>query len=163
MASSHNSSTGFRLASAILLTAYTALVAYWMLIGFGRVEQAAYHYNLKPLYTITQYLHIRHSHTRLSAINLLGNVAVFVPFGIMIPLAFPHRRTFWGRFGQMLGIFLLGDLLLESIQLVTKRGSFDVDDFLLNTVGALIGFVGYLIWRGILRQMRGRDSQAALR
>jgi glycopeptide antibiotics resistance protein len=30
--------------------------------------------------------------------------------------------------------------IIEVVQLVTRRGSFDIDDFILNMVGALIGF-----------------------
>ncbi|MGX9134968.1 VanZ family protein [Rummeliibacillus sp. JY-2-4R] len=33
---------------------------------------------------------------------------------------------------------------MEVIQLVTKRGSFDIDNFILNMLGALIGFK---IWK----------------
>ena len=35
-------------------------------------------------------------------------------------------------------------LLVETIQLVTKVGSFDVDDLLMNTLGALLGYL--LAW-----------------
>ena len=34
-------------------------------------------------------------------------------------------------------------LVVELIQLITKVGSFDVDDLLLNTVGGMFGFVIY--------------------
>ncbi|WP_162879256.1 VanZ family protein, partial [Paraliobacillus quinghaiensis] len=33
---------------------------------------------------------------------------------------------------------------LEFIQVISRRGSFDIDDFILNILGALIGFC---IWR----------------
>ena len=35
-------------------------------------------------------------------------------------------------------------LAAETIQLIYKVGTFDVDDLLLNTVGAL---AGYIVWR----------------
>lgn len=41
-------------------------------------------------------------------------------------------------------------LLVETIQLVTKVGSFDVDDLLLNTIG---GVCGYLVY-GSLQKIR---------
>ena len=37
-------------------------------------------------------------------------------------------------------------LLVETIQLVFKVGSFDVDDILLNTLGGMLGFLGYRVY-----------------
>jgi len=39
-------------------------------------------------------------------------------------------------------------LLVELIQLVTKVGSFDVDDIILNTIGGAIGYIVYKVVRG---------------
>jgi len=39
--------------------------------------------------------------------------------------------------------------VIEVIQLVTRRGSFDIDDIVLNMLGALIGFG---IWKTIFVQ-----------
>ena len=47
----------------------------------------------------------------------------------------------------------LFSLFVESVQLVSKVGSFDVDDMILNTAGAAIGYMMYTavqqmrIWR----------------
>jgi glycopeptide antibiotics resistance protein len=38
-------------------------------------------------------------------------------------------------------------LFAEIIQLVTKVGSFDVDDLLLNTLGGICGIILLAIWR----------------
>ena len=42
-------------------------------------------------------------------------------------------------------------LLVELLQLVTKVGSFDVDDLILNTIGGHGGFLIYLLGKRILR------------
>jgi len=42
-------------------------------------------------------------------------------------------------------------LLVESIQLVFKVGSFDVDDMLLNTFGGVIGYIVFAICNMIRR------------
>ena len=39
---------------------------------------------------------------------------------------------------MLLGIGL--SLIIESVQLLTKRGTFDVDDLIMNTLGALVGY-----------------------
>ena len=72
-------------------------------------------------------------------LNLGGNIAAFIPFGFIYPML--HRRS--RRFTGMVCRAFLLSLMIESVQLVTKVGSFDVDDLLLNTVG---GIIGYLIF-----------------
>jgi len=83
--------------------------------------------------------------TRLDQwINLLGNVAVFVPFGLLIPLVF---RVRWLSF--IVG-FASWILILELLQLITRRGTADIDDIILNTIGACIGYAVIVIivrWR----------------
>ena len=68
--------------------------------------------------------------------NLVGNFIMFLPMGIYLP--FFIRRTDKISIFSILMIILL--LVIEVIQVVTKRGSFDIDDFILNMLGALIGF-----------------------
>ena len=72
--------------------------------------------------------------------NLLGNFILFLPMGIYIPFLVKKINKVSVFFISM--IILL--LFIEVIQLVTRRGSFDIDDFILNMLGALIGFI---IWK----------------
>ncbi|MHA2854997.1 VanZ family protein [Paenibacillus lautus] len=130
-----------RLTARILLLGYTLLLSYWMLWGFGRTTQPEYSYNLVPFLTMASYFPIRGMD---SLINIIGNIAVFVPFGVLIPLAFQVR------FRKMLGFFLTGLFLLEMIQLISRRGSLDVDDFMLNSIGVTLGY-GLL---GVVRKWR---------
>lgn len=115
----------------ILLIGYSLLLGYWMLWGFGRTTQPDYRYNLVPFLTITSYFPIR---TMSSWINIVGNIAVFMPFGVLLPLAFRIR------FLKSLGFFLVGLCLLEVTQLLSRRGSLDVDDIILNSVGFMLGY-----------------------
>lgn len=116
----------------ILLIGYSLLLGYWMLWGFGRTTQPDYSYNLVPFLTITSYFPIR---TMSSWINIVGNIAVFMPFGVLLP------HTFRTRFLKSLGFFLAGLCLLEVTQLLSRRGSLDVDDIILNSVGFTLGYV----------------------
>ncbi|MBB3109999.1 glycopeptide antibiotics resistance protein [Paenibacillus phyllosphaerae] len=126
-----------RRGTAWIITAYTVLLLYWMFIGFGRMnlDTTSYHYNLIPFHTIKMYFkHADHFDLRTWAINVIGNIAVFVPFGLAVPVLW--KQT-WLRFVlQFMGVLIV----LESLQLVSKRGSLDIDDLLLNTIGAAIGF-----------------------
>ncbi|MBS4210194.1 VanZ family protein [Bacillus sp. FJAT-50079] len=63
------------------------------------------------------------------------------PLGFSIPLRFKVNR-FWKV--TLLGFFT--SCLVEVIQLFTSIRSFDVDDLILNTLGAMIGFVLYRLF-----------------
>lgn len=130
----------------VLITAYLLLLLYWMFWGFGRSSHRLeeYTYNLIPFHTISQYLNVSDFNLRASAINLLGNIGVFIPFGLAVPMIV---RLSWGRFIAGF-IFIL--LLLELAQMLSLRGTFDVDDVILNTAGAAIGYgicqAGQQVW-----------------
>ncbi|MEK5476118.1 VanZ family protein [Paenibacillus sp. FSL R5-0407] len=128
-----------RLISLVLLIGYSFLLTYWMIWGFGRGVQADYMYNLRPFLTIGSYLRIDDVGTKTWVINLIGNIGVFVPFGVLIPLI-------WG--GRLLKgwvLFIVGVFVLEMTQLLSRRGSFDIDDFILNSFGFLIGCGVYVV------------------
>lgn len=74
--------------------------------------------------------------------NFFGNILLFIPWGILLPACFIRFRTI-----KPFAIFTLFILaFVESIQLFAMLGSFDVEDILLNIIGALIGFVSYKKW-----------------
>lgn len=66
--------------------------------------------------------------------NLLGNLLLFVPFGIFLSLIFQVIN--WKRVFVSALIF---SILLETLQ-IFFIGTPDIDDVLLNTLGAIIGF-----------------------
>lgn len=114
---------------------YTLLLSYWMLLGFGRrTTYPNYMYNLKPFDTIRHFMQFEQFNTEIWVVNLLGNIGVFIPFGFLLPLIFEKKLR------KSLLIFLLEISVLELLQLITRRGTFDVDDFILNTLGFFIGF-----------------------
>ena len=73
--------------------------------------------------------------------NLVGNVVIFVPYGMLFPLAFEKKKGFFSFVLAAL-IFILG---VELVQMWTNFGAFDVDDILLNLLGALLGYFVYFI------------------
>ncbi|MEU9297641.1 VanZ family protein [Streptomyces sp. NPDC048266] len=87
--------------------------------------------------------------------QLGGNVALGVPFGILLPLL--SRRT---RGMVRVGLLTVGTMLIvELIQgaLITGR-AFDIDDVLLNTSGALLGYliIGRRMGRAVHPRTRPR-------
>lgn len=87
---------------------------------------------------------------RLEEINLLPfqsegiityvlNIIMFLPLGFLIPLI-------WKRYRNPLKIFMIGfgfSLSIELCQLFNRRNT-DIDDLMMNTLGAVIG---YFIWK----------------
>jgi len=68
--------------------------------------------------------------------NLVGNFILFLPMGFYLPF-FMKKINKVSVFSFSMIILLL---IIEVLQLVTRRGSFDIDDLILNILGALIGF-----------------------
>jgi glycopeptide antibiotics resistance protein len=127
---------------------YTAFLLYMMLIGFDRAvygeEELEYRLNLIPFVTIHRYLfHSNAFEIGTWAVNLFGNIVVFIPYGVMLPLLLRYCRSLTG----MLTVFLTGLFTAELLQVMLRVGSFDVDDFILNGLGAGIGYLLYVLFR----------------
>ncbi len=111
-----------------------------------------YSYNLVPFLEIKRFWQNRKLIGHFAVfINLAGNVLAFVPFGFFLPMLGSHAR----------GLFRMGlfsfefSLLVETIQLVSKVGSFDVDDLMLNTLGGILGYVIFSLCNYIRRKVYG--------
>ena len=76
--------------------------------------------------------------SRLFYRNVIGNIALFIPFGFFTSFYLKLEKK---RF--VIFLTMLVSLVIEFIQLNIGR-AFDVDDIILNVVG---GFIGYLIYR----------------
>ena len=106
-------------------------------------------YNLVPLDTVRLYVRLlQHSESlaqRNSAIaNLAGNVVLFIPFGIFIPLMVSWQQKFLPFVILTTGLLLLVELL----QYVPGLGALDVDDMILNFCGVMIGRIFWrLLWK----------------
>lgn len=72
-------------------------------------------------------------------VNFLGNIILFIPWGILLPIYCKKVKSF--RCFAVLTIIIL--FAVETIQILTMLGSFDIEDVLLNMMGACIGFTGY--------------------
>jgi glycopeptide antibiotics resistance protein len=85
--------------------------------------------------------------------NVAGNTLAFVPMGFGPPILLPKMQ----RVRNVILIAFGVSLCFEVIQLLTGIGRFDVDDVLLNVLGAA---AGWLTYRGICRVFHGQVDQA---
>ena len=103
-------------------------------------------YSIKPFYTINNYMRVLLRGTngdlvRHCAINLIGNILLFIPGGYLFPKLFPRLRPFW----RFLLLSFAQLLLIEGAQLFSLRGRLDVDDLILNLFGLCLGYIFYKI------------------
>ena len=149
--------TWIRRGGALLFLLYLLALAYFLFFSetYGRVVigEGEYHYNLIPFQEIRRFWIYREQVGTFAWVsNLLGNVIGFLPFGFILPVIFRNFRSFWSI---MFGGFLFS-LLVETIQLVTKVGCFDVDDLILNTLGAIWGYLAFMLCDKIRRMYYGK-------
>lgn len=143
---------------------YTALLLYWVLFdgGFGRTgfdglsgatietykEALRTKGNFLPFGTIVRFFKgyfVWHTLSfKAFAINIFGNILVFVPFGFFLPAIFKKQRKYLWFLLTMTAVITC----IEALQLLLLTGSPDVDDLILNLLGAS---VGYLFTRIILK------------
>ncbi|UTI40313.1 VanZ family protein [Niallia sp. RD1] len=107
--------------------------------------------NLIPFSTIYSYLAFSNDQVsnwqQVSLVNLLGNVLVFVPFGIFLPLLWSIFR----KFTSLLWMSICIPLFIEITQLFIGRST-DIDDVILNMLGIIFGFFLYKIHHNLFHK-----------
>lgn len=83
-------------------------------------------------------------------LNVIGNTAMFIPSGIVLPIVYKNLNRFWKVFLAGAGI----SLCIETIQLPFSVRATDIDDLILNTVGVIVGYGIYAFIQRIKRVKR---------
>ncbi|GAA3983685.1 VanZ family protein [Streptomyces marokkonensis] len=115
-------------------------------------SEALTHTNMRPGRSLKAYLDQPALRDAVKQIG--GNIVLGVPFGVLVPVVAPRTRG-------LLRVLLLTAvvmLLVEFAQgaLITGR-AFDIDDVILNTTGALVGYL--LLGRRMSRAVHARRSR----
>ena len=135
----------------VLFVLYIGFLIYFLIFSdwYSRTgEMQEYHYNLVLFKEIKRFWQYRHQLGFFAMFtNLFGNVIIFIPFGFFLPMASKYRSCFATLFWSF-GL----SLCVETFQLLTKVGSFDVDDILLNTIGGVAGHIIFVICVAIRRR-----------
>ncbi|MBU3142629.1 VanZ family protein [Clostridium sp. CF012] len=125
-----------------LLIIYTIAIIYFMFFGFSRHmgnTLREYRFSVIPTRIPLWYPKGLSLGIFKSWIFSLGNLLAFVPFGILIPMIFGNK------YHKFIFIFLISIFSLEILQMITYLGSFDIEDIIVNSLGATIGFLSYKI------------------
>ena len=97
--------------------------------------------NLIPFATIIEYVIGVISNginTSIVIINFATNLLLFAPMGFFIPVLFQNRIK---NIKQFVIMIIILTLIVEILQFITYRGSTDIDDIILNTIGAVIMYM----------------------
>ena len=129
-----------------LFLAYGLMMMY--LLFLQRTPSAEGAYNLIPLYTIRHQLRLLSggAFVQFAYVNLVGNVVMFLPLGLLPAIWKRQRKPGWYLLTTALSI-----AAIEAAQFLTRLGSADVDDWILNMAGAIMGFE---FWRTIGKRYR---------
>ena len=103
-------------------------------------------FNLIPFQSIMQYMSGSTETLRRFAFgNVVGNVIIFIPLGIYLPLIKKDKRILV----SLLFIFIVS-LSVEIIQGILALGAADIDDIILNFLGGFIGVLGVKLFLFLL-------------
>lgn len=145
---------GIKISGVCLFLLYLTGLVYFLFFAeeYGR-SAAVVGYNTRPFREILRYLRYwKILGLRTVILNLAGNVIGFMPFGALLPIFSRQMRRPWK-------ITLLSfeiSAIIEISQLVLQVGCFDVDDMILNTLGAALGYGIYAVCDRIRRKINGK-------
>ena len=147
-------SLGFRLFRALVILcglAALGVFAYWAYLFTLRPVSDPNGWavgNTQPGHTLRFYLD--RPSIKEAAIAIGGNLALLAPLGILLPVVFKSLRGLI-RLTLLVALISLG---IETVQgtLISGR-TFDVDDIILNTIGAALAYL--LVGRWVARLVHG--------
>lgn len=97
--------------------------------------------NIIPFATIIDYISRLVSNeinAGIVIINFATNLLLFAPMGFFIPMLYSDRIK---NIKQFAILMIIITLIVEVLQFITFRGSTDIDDIILNTLGAVIVYI----------------------
>ena len=87
--------------------------------------------------------------------QIIGNVAMYIPFGFIFPFLFKDKLDGWKVFVITLLAGIVISFCTESIQYIFKIGLFEFDDIIHNALGTVIGFLLSRIAVGFIKYDKG--------
>lgn len=98
--------------------------------------KARLHYHSYTINPIDSFMEIKHNQLG-GIINIFGNLLMYVPIGIYIKEKLNPRNKI------AIDYFIIYIISVEITQALTKTGTFDTNDIIMNTLGFIIGISIY--------------------
>lgn len=84
--------------------------------------------------------------------NYILNVIMFMPLGFILPLLWKRYR----KFGNVLKTAFLYSFTIELSQIFSRRMT-DVDDLMMNVIGAAAGYGIYQLWIFVVKEKETKE------
>ena len=129
--------------AAILLSLYIVVLLYFTVVGRYSHEEYEYQINF-----FTSYRWFFEHNGEQVLRQLLINFVMLVPVGFLLPIIIQAKH----KYLITLALSLLLTVFIETMQLITKCGSFEIDDIINNFVGAVIGMLLYALCSKLIKK-----------
>ena len=120
--------------SALILLFVVYVTGVYHFTGAGTLYEGL-RYHLDTGHNLIPFSHV------IDPVGYSLNVLLFVPLGLLVPMIWERLS----RFPRILGIGAAFSLFIELTQLLNIRAT-DIDDLIMNTAGAVIGFGIYRLF-----------------
>lgn len=134
--------------AAILLSLYIVVLLYFTVVG--RYSHEEYGYEIQ---FFTSYRWFFQYNGEQVLRQLLINLIMLVPVGFLLPVIIQAKH----KYLITMALSLLLTTFIETMQLITKCGSFEVDDIINNFIGAVIGMLLYAICSKFIYRQKIKD------
>lgn len=116
---------------------------------FGRGTSYFMQINLHPF---SSYIEAWKKYSLRDLQNCIFNILMFVPMGFLLPLISPKCKAFkW-----LLLVVVSATLFIETYQMLSGAGMFEIDDIINNTLGGIIGYQLYRLVASIVHNKKVR-------
>ena len=122
---------------------YLTILWYWPDITF---LPGYYSLNLKPFIWLNETYYMGAARM---AKQLLLNIAMFIPYGLLLPMTFKKLRRFW----KTAAVALATTVLIETLQYFLGRSA-DIDDVIMNLAGGMLGYLLFYLLNRLLYKRR---------
>ena len=122
--------------AAILLSLYIVVLLYFTVVGRYSHEEYEYKINF-----FTSYRWFFQYNGEQVLRQLLINFVMLMPVGFLLPVVIKAKH----KYLITMALSLLLTVFIETMQLITKCGSFEIDDIINNFIGAVIGMLIYAL------------------
>ena len=129
--------------AAILLSLYIVVLLYFTVVG--RYSHEEYDYQIHIFYS---YRFLLEQFDSQSIRQFVINLFMLVPVGFLLLVIIKGK----GKYVIVFVLCLLLTVFIESMQLLTKCGSFEIDDIISNMIGAVIGILIFALIHWITHQ-----------
>lgn len=121
--------------------ALAVLVFAVYVLGVYHFTEAGTMYDIKRFIFIPELINLIPFSNEIDIVAYVLNIVLFVPLGLLAPMIWQKLD----RLPNILGVGLGFTLLIEISQLLNFRST-DIDDVILNVLGAAVGFGLYKLW-----------------